>query len=81
MSEDKLILEKVLAPCPCCRGKAEIDTNLCDVHCTNCGLTTGVRFRLHMAVVVWNTRVDTNGEVAHSSTSLLVIGEEQENLE
>ena len=51
--------ERILEPCPCCGGVAAIDQNLCDVHCTNCGLTTGVRFRLSMAVVVWNTRVDT----------------------
>ena len=69
--------ERILEPCPCCGGVAAIDQNLCDVHCTNCGLTTGVRFRLSTAVVVWNTRVDTDGEVAHSSTSSSVIGAEE----
>jgi hypothetical protein len=52
--------DNVLLPCPCCGGKA--DFRHTDVFCTECALHTGMRFRLGIAIKVWNTRVKPNAK-------------------
>lgn len=52
--------DSTLLPCPCCGGKATFKHT--DVFCTECGLRTGVRFRLWMAIRVWNTRAKPDEE-------------------
>lgn len=46
--------DSVILPCPCCGARAEFKHT--DVYCTECGLRTGIRFRLWMAIKVWNNR-------------------------
>jgi hypothetical protein len=55
----KIKLGIKLRPCPCCGARAAVDVNRRAVDCSRCGMTTGLRYALSIAVNVWNTRVNS----------------------
>jgi hypothetical protein len=58
-----------LKPCPCCTGQAVISEERRAVDCMSCGLTTGVRYSLPLAIAVWNTRVERGeGQLKYVTT-------------
>ncbi|AMO54363.1 hypothetical protein GZ77_22595 [Endozoicomonas montiporae] len=57
----------ILKTCPCCKGKAELsdmvvaETQMWQVHCNQCGLSSELDDDAEFSVQCWNRRLESDG--------------------